>query len=519
LADLKSRKYLESTPQSPENYRIYAPPFLATEKPAQVDTIELKSLNTANQNFRKDTKGSSKDWFRHLGRLLVVNLTLAMRRAVCDRTGDFNYQAQPPSLPLQGLSVSDGAQDILAKETGNVFGNAAWLDHTENGWLQLRVSGERDLPPHGHMNNRTKTVEYDRIEREGDGYISYVGICISLLTKLRPVALIDEPELCLHPPQAHQIGRFIGSYAPPSHVSFVSTHSSSVLRGILETSRNVKVVRLTRKGKQFSGQLLSKNEIDLIRHPRTRAEAVLDGIFAKGVVLVESEGDREVYQAAAESIEGFPAREVHFVAVGGTGGFAAPLRFLRALKIPVAVIADLDAIIDTRMIEAIVPYLTGKSDVSLEIVTDAVNLAQMVKGLKPEIEPDDVRQTLREVSESKLDWNAGDDATARKTLVKLCDRLNRISRLKQGGVAAYSGHPAVQIALEALIEKCAKCGLFFPKVGELEDWASSITEGVSKRAHNKTERAAIVADRIRGADTKAGDVWDFTRAVFAFLAG
>jgi hypothetical protein len=47
---------------------------------------------------------------------------------------------------------------------------------------------------------------------EGDGYKSYVGACIPLLVGRRPVCLIDEPEMFLHPPHAYRLGRFIGRY-------------------------------------------------------------------------------------------------------------------------------------------------------------------------------------------------------------------------------------------------------------------------------------------------------------------
>lgn len=42
--------------------------------------------------------------------------------------------------------------------------------------------------------------EYRLIEDEGDGFKSYVAICLTLLLGRRPVVLIDEPEMCLHPP-------------------------------------------------------------------------------------------------------------------------------------------------------------------------------------------------------------------------------------------------------------------------------------------------------------------------------
>ena len=157
------------------------------------------------------------------------------------------------------------------------------------------------------MKNPVSANRYRTIETEGDGYRSYVGICMALLLAVRPVALIDEPELCLHPPQAYHIGRFIGLHAKPkNHVTFVATHSSHVLKGIVDNADDNKltILRLTRKEGEFRGHTIAEAELlACIRKPITRAEAVLDGLFSQAVILVESDGDREVYQAASGRLQ------------------------------------------------------------------------------------------------------------------------------------------------------------------------------------------------------------------------
>jgi hypothetical protein len=437
---------------------------------------------------------------------------------VCNKVKSFNYQQETPDLPVQGLYVNSEAQERLAEETGNVFGNAVWLDISEKDVLQLRASGSPARPPHGEMNNPFKARNYSPIENEGDGYLSYVGTCLSLMLATRPVALIDEPELCLHPPQAYHIGRFIGRYAAEDHVTFVATHSSFVLRGILETGKKVTVVRLTRRNREFNGRLVGEKQlVDALRNPRNRAEAILDGIFTKGVVLVESEGDREQYQAASEAIGDYPAREVHFVPVGGTGGFAEPLRFYRSLNIPAAVIADLDAVCDPDKITTITKVLVASPADHQGLLDKLRSVVQRIKALPPPITEENAKVRLRQLSEEAWDWKAGGDNVLRRKLNELEGQLKRVQKLKEGGIAAYADHRDIQEALEKVVAEFGRIGLFFVPVGELEDWVKDLMADTPKGSKSKTDRAALAAARIRAAPDKFGDIWAFVRAVLDYL--
>ena len=51
----------------------------------------------------------------------------------------------------------------------------------------------------------------------------------------------------------------------------------------------------------FEGTLVDNKLLtETIRKPGTRAESVLDGLFAKAAIVVEAEGDRDFYSSAAE---------------------------------------------------------------------------------------------------------------------------------------------------------------------------------------------------------------------------
>src|SRR5256885_3044640 len=138
------------------------------------------------------------------------------------------------------------------------------------------------LPTAEERLSHKKMAAYRSIETEGDGMKSYVATCVALLLGRRPICLIDEPEMCLHPPQAYNLGRFIGKFGTGADTAtFVATHSSHLLRGIIQTARSVQIVRLTRRHRRFSAHLVPHEALaDAVSRPTVRAEAVLDGIFA-----------------------------------------------------------------------------------------------------------------------------------------------------------------------------------------------------------------------------------------------
>jgi hypothetical protein len=157
--------------------------------------------------------GVTFDFLVTIGRLLVTSLFLENRLTLYSSVNRFDQYNQTPQNDLQALFMNREAQDKLEAETGKVFGNVAWLDNvTFSNLLQLRASGKPEPPPEKDRRTPQKVDSYRLLEQEGHGFKSYVGIVIALLLGQRPVCLIDEPELCLHPPQAYALGRFIGEY-------------------------------------------------------------------------------------------------------------------------------------------------------------------------------------------------------------------------------------------------------------------------------------------------------------------
>jgi hypothetical protein len=240
----------------------------------------------------------------HFGRSFLSSLFLDRRLTITNAIENFDYETQSPQNELQALYVDPDAKKKMADEAIRVFGKGIWLDNTRSNKLCLRVSSDNTVPPAEDRLEPERMRKYRFIEDEGDGFRSYMGTCITLVLGQRPICLIDEPELCLHPPQAYALGRFIGKYGTSTErATFVATHSSHVLRGIIEETRNLEIIRLTRAGSQFSGKRVSHETIKAcIEKPATKVETILDGLFAEAVAVVESESDRLVYSTTWEKI-------------------------------------------------------------------------------------------------------------------------------------------------------------------------------------------------------------------------
>lgn len=235
-------------------------------------------------NFAPDTPQfarRSSEFLNHFGRLLVTALFLDRRLTSLAPTGVIDFITQSPQHDLHALYLDDSARELLHTEMLSSFGRAVWPDMSRGNTMSLKVSDEGVLPTAADRLSHKKMAEFRSIETEGDGMKSYVATCVALLLGRRPVCLIDEPEMCLHPPQAYNLGRFIGRFgASRDSATLVATHSSHLLRGVIQTAEQVQIVRLTRRDKLFSAHLVPASELaEALSRPTLRAEAVLDGIF------------------------------------------------------------------------------------------------------------------------------------------------------------------------------------------------------------------------------------------------
>jgi len=182
------------------------------------------------------------------------------------------------------------------------------------------------------------------------------------------------------------------------------------------------------------------------------------------------------------------------------------------LRIPVAVIADLDFVTDPDRLQRVVSTLATNAEIK-RVREEARQVSSAIKSLPPTISSDEVKRLLAAAAAFDMDWSKNQDAPLREALQTLAQNLDRMRRLKHGGIASLPGDVGAQAS--ALIERLAQVGVFVVPVGELEEWLTSLGIEASKR--NKWAWASEAAAKVRKAGAQSGDVWDFTRTVARFL--
>ena len=490
--------------------------YLGSGQPLQ--QIQPQQAEQMYGGFTPDTSVMARrqiPFLNHFGRMLVTGLFLDRRLTSLVSAGVIDFVTQPPQHDLHALYLNDEARARLYDEMLASFGRAVWPDMSRGNTISLKVSDAGVLPTAEERLSHRKMAEFRSIESEGDGMKSYVATCVALLLGARPICLIDEPEMCLHPPQAYNLGRFIGRYASGrDRLTAVATHSSHLLRGVLQTADRVQIIRLTRPNRRFSAHLVPSTRLtEALNRPTLRAEAVLDGIFAQAVVVVEADGDRLVYQAVWESLQADFRLDVHFATVGGTGGIADTCGLYRTLKIPIAVIADLDVLVNAERMEKVLAQLIDDEASRTGLLALCAKIGEQIRALPPTVNPSEVTNTLKQLTAAPMDWEAGDDVNLRRELSRLANSVDRMRRLKSGGVSAYEG--ALRESMAAAVRQLAAYGLFLVPLGELEQWLGAHNVGVS--VSDKRAWANAAAQRVQTVGRQTGDVWDFMAGVARFL--
>jgi hypothetical protein len=488
--------------------------YAGTGQPVQaLQTNEAEGLYNSYDPVAWTRQRGLQPFLNQFGRSLIAALFLDRRLAILNTTGLINFQNDPPTHDFHVLHTNDSARQELTREISESFGKAVWTDMTSGNTLCLRVC-DGELPSAEDRHSHKRMSKHRTIETEGDGLKSYITICVALLLGRRPVCIIDEPEMCLHPPQAYNLGRFIGNHGSSADTAtFVATHSSQILRGVVQSSKTVEIIRLTRNQGSFVAHRLAADELaSALKKPTLRAESVLDGIFSESVVVVEADGDRLVYHTTWETLSKELMMDVHFAAVGGTGGIADICKLYRTFDIPVAVIADLDLVVDLDKLRRILRALIDE-DQADALVEQAKVIADEIRKFPPTVDAEGLKRRLSELRDLPMVWENSDDINIRRQLNGLSEDLDRMRRVKDGGLSNLPEN--ISKPLGHLIELLREVGLFLVPVGRLEWWLATEEIAVSKK--RKPEWSNEAALRIQSKGACRGDVWDFVRDVGRYL--
>jgi predicted ATPase len=513
---LKSEGYIYSffDDNDQEQY-VPMTPFLGMGQPAQ----NIQSTQAAQWHSRSTQPSKRKrknEFFNWCTPFLVSALFLENRLTALKSVSNIDFQTQPPQQDLHALHLNDPARKALTEEAKRAFSKAIWSDISRGSILCLRIGQDDRLPSAEDRHSVEKMSKYRTIEDEGDGMKSYVATCVSILLGRRPVCVIDEPEMCLHPPQAYNLGQFVGEHGTSSQTAtFVATHSSQVLRGVIQTADKLQIVRLSIIKNRFHAKQVDSDVLaEAMKKPTVRAETVLDGIFSQAVAIVEADGDRIVYQATWEKVGSDLNFDIHFATAGGTGGIADTCELYRVLGIPVAVIADLDVVTDTEKIKRVLDSLCEDATVVTGLMQRIHEIAKAIRLLPPTLSEDQTVDKLKRLAGQKYDWEKGNDKVLRSELNSLSNSLNGMRGVKDGGLRVLPDQ--IRGPLERLLRDLEGHGVFLVPYGELEDWLMGCGISASKKK-NKWAWANEAAQYIRENESRQDDIWEFVRRLGRYL--
>jgi hypothetical protein len=276
----------------------------------------------------------------------------------------------------------------------------------------------------------------------------------------------------------------------------------------------MQIVRVTRIGGAFHAHFVSEADLkDSLKKPAVRGEAILDGLFAQAVAIVEADGDRLVYQTIWETLGDEKGLEIHFAPVGGTGGILDACKLYKRLHIPVVVITDLDTVTDLAKFREMATLLSDDAKAQ-ELVRALAPIVAAITNIPPEIGVDEVKKRFAKLAVSNFDWQRDDDMSLQKLVRELANALDRVRRLKRGGLAALPLH--IRHPLENVLSSAEGIGIFIVPIGELEGWLAKA--GIKASKQNKWAWATEAAGIVRQMGAQSGDVWDFMRRVGLYLA-
>ena len=141
-----------------------------------------------------------------------------------------------------------------------------------------------------------------------------------------------------------------------------------------------------------------------------------------------------------------------------------------------------------------------------EMMTLTEQIVAQLKNMTPDIQLGALRERLLDALPPGQTWQGEQDIDFQRLAADVANQLDRIRKLKNGGVAAVP--PAIGTLLRVLLAKVETCGVFLVPVGQLEWWLADANLK-SSRTTNKAGWANEASEYIQLSQVNTGDIWDF----------
>ena len=313
--------------------------------------------------------------------------------------GQFSGDSMSSIQPAPFLASHSDILKSINQKMLLMFGKRLFAESCRNFEFELYTC-EKNNPGPKHFEYSPQNVEkiskaieewkkdYSavKLSEEGHGIRAAAQILFELENDANKILFIDEPELHLYPSAKYILGKIIGDYSKKHKKQiFVSTHDSDLLKGLIESSANPTIIRISEKHEAKS---IKGTEIQ----PGTPT-SVLSSIFLDAIIVVEGIQDQYVYSNVI-SHKGFMGNNSYqVISSNGKENISNDFYLYEKLGIKFAAIIDFDSLYDKGNKEAAIKrclknlnYVESPEKESLlqmvdEIDASFVNLANKKQGL------------------------------------------------------------------------------------------------------------------------------------------
>lgn len=444
----------------------------------KTNLTQLDSFEFNYENFKRqfETEEDIDFVLGNISKFKVSHLDASSRLELVKTTSSFNPDTENPQNIIQNLYIQEENETLLKLAFIEAFKMDIMLDYSGLKDFCLRVAKMFPQIPEDPRKAYKITKDYNKIDNQGDGFRSFVGIILSILFSKDRIVLLDEPEAFLHPAQARFLGKWIADNSNRLNGQLIiATHNANFLNGVLSSDKEVDIYRLNRNDDITTFNLIPPDATEkLAKSPMLSSQRILESIFHKGVVVCEADADRSVYQTVATAA--FNNQEVLFVHSHNKQTLKDVATLLIEAKIPVVVVSDIDLLNGEYDFKNLIEALTGK-EIDTRLLDIRNKIALSVNEISEEQVLSGLKNNLKELLE-QLEKKEHSFDGAKGAINRIKGEITKWKAPKDLGI---NGFPKdIQNDVKDLIIELKEYNIFIVPVGELEGWMDVGTKKKNK---------------------------------------
>lgn len=413
------------------------------------------------------------DRLRGLGNFFVNRAQTEHRLLAANPAPNIRLLHDAFSHPIHYLQDDDAIEDRFSKRFRKAFGKDIVVHRNAGSEVPLYCGQRPEISEGEDRLSKSWLRQVEKMEKlaeQGDGMRSFAGTLLHATVAEFFALLIDEPEAFLHPPQSKHIGQMLANDKTKGGQLILATHSGDFLRGLLSADKgNVRVIRIRREENVNHAKQLDATQVKALwSDPLLRYSNLLDGVFHEKVVVCEADSDCQFYDAILDAVcdtnEELQKPDLKFTHSGGKDRLPLVVESLRALDVPVAVVADFDVLRDKPLLQKLVNHQGGDWQ---EIESLWKTVKDAIDNKKPNLKSANVKKAIAKILDEITDDVFPDEKA--KKIRALFKQTTSWGIAKQQGIHWVPfGQP--RITAKKLLESLKSLGIFVVPDGEMESF-------------------------------------------------